>query len=135
MATEAAVDRSVPVKADRLGQHAIRKGDSLAIVHDARQLTWREYIHQRNRVANAMLAAGIRAQDRVVVYGHNSIEWLTMQHVCAAIGAVHVPCNWKLSLDEVKWVFDNVRRCSSYVSIVCCVSHLVFNVKQCIFSL
>lgn len=28
--------------------------------------------------------------------------------MCASLGSVFVPCNWRLSQDEVKWVFQNV---------------------------
>jgi long-chain acyl-CoA synthetase len=77
--------------------------DAIAIDGDGRRLTFAQLDATSNRVANALIAAGVRRGDRVGFIDRNGTEfWETFQGALKA-GAVLVPLNFRLSADEFAW--------------------------------
>jgi acyl-CoA synthetase (AMP-forming)/AMP-acid ligase II len=70
-------------------------------VDDGRQLTFAEYKEQVDLLAPGLACAGIQKGDRIGVIGKNSLEFFLIYGAAAAIGAIVVPINWRLSADEV----------------------------------
>jgi long-chain acyl-CoA synthetase len=74
-----------------LSRHARTRPDHLAVVFQQQRLTWRE-LHQRvNRLANALLALGIRKGDKIATLLPNTLELLDIYWAAACTGAVVVP--------------------------------------------
>jgi acyl-CoA synthetase (AMP-forming)/AMP-acid ligase II len=78
-----------------------------AVVQDDRRLTWREFLHDRNRLAHALAARGLRAGEHVIVYAPNSIEYMLAGAAARALGAIPVPMNHRLAPDEVAYILDD----------------------------
>ncbi|MET0236555.1 MAG: AMP-binding protein [Kibdelosporangium sp.] len=93
--------------AELLRDAASRVPDAVAIDGDGRRVTFGELTENSNRVANALIAAGVRRGDRVGFVDRNSTEyWETFLGAMKA-GAVLVPLNFRLSAGELAWSLDN----------------------------
>jgi O-succinylbenzoate-CoA ligase len=68
------------------------------------RLTYRQLAERSHRVANALLADGIRPGDRVGLLLMNSAEFVESYFAIARIGAVIVPLNWRLVPEELAFI-------------------------------
>ena len=57
--------------------HAANNADKVALIYQERQWTYGQLDKESNRVANALLAAGVNPQDRVVHLDKNGPEYFT----------------------------------------------------------
>lgn len=60
-----------------------------------RELTWREFDHEADALANALMAGGVRKGDRVVQLMMNGLEWLPVYFGILRTGAWAVPLNFR----------------------------------------
>ena len=67
---------------------------------DGRTLTFSQYKERVDRLACGLQAAGIQKGDRIGVLGKNSLEYFLLYGAAAALGAIMLPINWRLSADE-----------------------------------
>jgi acyl-CoA synthetase (AMP-forming)/AMP-acid ligase II len=72
------------------------------------RVTFREADETANRVANALLAAGLERSDRVVLYCDNSVEALLTMMGIAKAGMVAVPVNPLMASDVLAWAIGHV---------------------------
>jgi long-chain acyl-CoA synthetase len=72
------------------------------------QLSFGEVKHQVDGVAAGLRATGIEAGDRIGVLGKNSVEFFLLYGAAAALGAILVPINWRLSAEEVAFNLGDV---------------------------
>ena len=92
---------------DVIAAHAARKPDALALIEGERQLTWRQFREQRDRLASALVGLGLAAGEHVVIYSPNSIEYVLASAASRAAGVIPVPMNHRLSAAEVAYVLDD----------------------------
>lgn len=84
-----------------LGRNARMYGDDVALIEREpakgirREITWREFDDQANRVAQALLKMGIQKGDRVVHLMMNCLEWLPIYFGILRTGAWAVPLNFR----------------------------------------
>ena len=71
------------------------------------RLTFKELNARSNRIANALLNAGIRKDDRVGLLLMNSAEFMEAYFALGKIGAVVVPLNWRLVADELEFILKD----------------------------
>ena len=67
---------------------------------DQRALTFLEVKEQVDRLAGGLQNLGIQKGDRICAVGKNSLEFFLLYGAAAAVGAIVVPINWRLSVDE-----------------------------------
>lgn len=82
-----------PLFPEIVALHGKWLGARPAVVDGERVLCWRDFDLGTNRVANGLLALGVRPGDRVVVLMHNSLEMLEAIWGILKAGAVVVPLN------------------------------------------
>ncbi|RPJ09995.1 MAG: hypothetical protein EHM30_15990 [Desulfobacteraceae bacterium] len=70
-------------------------------VDDGRTLTFSEFKEKIDRIACGLQMEGIKRGDRIGVLGKNSLEYFLLYGAAAALGAIMLPINWRLSSDEV----------------------------------
>lgn len=70
-------------------------------VDDGRKLTFDTYKKQIDGLAVGLYRAGLRKGDRIGILGKNSLEFFLLYGAAAALGAIMLPINWRLSMDEV----------------------------------
>jgi len=93
--------------ADIIRNNANERPDKAAIICDDRTLTYGDLDNETNRVANALIAAGVGSQDRVGFIGKNIPEYFTLTYGAAKINAVSVAVNWRLAPPEMAYILDN----------------------------
>ena len=95
--------------ADVTRVHAQHRGEKSALfcADDGREWTYSELDFQANIVANALLAAGVTAGDRVAYLDKNSPEYFTVLFGGAKINAVSVAVNWRLAPPEIEYILNH----------------------------
>ncbi len=81
-------------------------------VDDGRTLTFSQYKQKVDCLACGLQKAGIHQGDRIGVVGKNSLEYFLLYGAAAALGAIMLPINWRLSSDEVGY---NLKDCEPAV--------------------
>jgi fatty-acyl-CoA synthase len=66
-----------------------------------RTLSYGEFNERVNRLANVMLAHGLKPQDRIAILSRNSIEYLEVMMASAKIGVIVCCLNWRLAPVEL----------------------------------
>jgi acyl-CoA synthetase (AMP-forming)/AMP-acid ligase II len=83
---------------------AAARGDLCFAVDGERSVTYREARLRTNQFAHAITSAGLRAGDRLVYVGTNSIEHALLYYAASKIGVVPVPLNHRLTAAEISFV-------------------------------
>ncbi|MEJ2723136.1 MAG: AMP-binding protein [Deltaproteobacteria bacterium] len=70
-------------------------------VEDGRTLSFLQLKDQIDRLACGLQKSGIQKGDRIGVLAKNHLEYFLVYGAAAALGAVVLPINWRLSPDEI----------------------------------
>jgi len=90
-----------------LGHHARYRPDHLAVVFEDHRLTFRRLDARVNRLANALLAAGLVKGDKVATVLPNCLEQLEVYWAAAKTGLVVVPMSPLLQEAGLRALLDN----------------------------
>jgi len=71
-------------------------------VHYRSELTWGEFEEQANRIANMLLANGVRRGEKVAILLMNCIDWLPIYFGILKTGALAVPLNFRYTAEEIE---------------------------------
>ncbi|MDH3047245.1 AMP-binding protein [Gordonia alkanivorans] len=93
--------------ADVLSDNALRFGDHAAYVADDRVRTHRELYDRAEALTVALEARGLRRQDRIAVFGRNSIEFAEVLAMGQLSGIVVATVNFRLSPTEAVGVLSD----------------------------
>ena len=87
---------------DLISRNAVAFGSRPAWyeVDDQHQLTFAEFKKQVDQLACGLQKAGIKKSDCIGVFGKNSLEYFMLYGAAAALGAIILPINWRLSAEE-----------------------------------
>jgi long-chain acyl-CoA synthetase len=88
--------------AEILPHAARRHGSRTALIFGDRRFSFLELDELSNRVANGLVASGVRPRDRVTLFGPNCWEWLVSYYGIAKTGAVVNPINVMSTPEEVR---------------------------------
>src|ERR1700728_388715 len=88
-------------------QHAKTRPDRIALRFEGQQFTYRELDQRTNRVANGLIAEGIRSQVRVAILSKNTPAFFDLWFGAAKADAVLVPVNSRLAPPEVAYVVED----------------------------
>src|SRR5262245_26555346 len=108
----AAGDTSVPLLDQTIGENLAatvrRFGDNEALIVPFQQvrLTYNEFAREVDKVARALLAAGLEKGDRVGIWSPNNAEWVLVQYATAQVGVILVNINPAYRTHEVKYALE-----------------------------
>jgi fatty-acyl-CoA synthase len=90
-------------------QTVAKFGSKEALVDRTRGIRWtyHEWDEEVNKLANTLLASGVRKGDRVSTFLFNSYELGTVYFAVAKIGAIINPINFRLKADEVAYILHD----------------------------
>ncbi len=90
---------------DLINRNAVAFGQRTAWceVDDGRTLTFAKFKSRADRLADGLRQAGIEKGDRIGVLGKNSLEYFLIYGAAAALGAIVLPINWRLSAGEARF--------------------------------
>jgi acyl-CoA synthetase (AMP-forming)/AMP-acid ligase II len=92
---------------DNFEFHARFRGDTIFAIHGERRLTYREANAAANRMAHALVEAGIVDGARFCWLSRNGLEMAVMFFAAAKVGAVPVPLNWRLTPHELEHIISD----------------------------
>ncbi|MET7999494.1 class I adenylate-forming enzyme family protein [Nonomuraea glycinis] len=98
-----------------LRQNAVRRGPLPAVICDQAQLSWAELDIETNRLANALIGLGYRAQERVALVMSNCHHIVTAFHGAWKANLVTVGINTRLTAPEIARILTH-----SGASIIIC---------------
>ena len=84
-----------------------RSPSAVAIEHDHGTLTYGQFWDRSVRLANVMLARGLKAGDRVALFAQNRHEYLESYVGLLLAGLVAVPANYRLTPTELAFLLEN----------------------------
>ncbi|MEV7603101.1 fatty acyl-CoA synthetase [Kitasatospora sp. NPDC089797] len=87
-----------------LRRSARRHPDRIALTYRDRSWTYRQLDDAVGRAAGHLRTLGLRTGDRVAAYGRNSDAYAIAFLACARAGLVHVPVNYALTGDELRYL-------------------------------
>ena len=95
--------------ADVTRENAAQRPEQAALtyVNDGRNWTYAQLDEESNRVAQALLAAGVAAGDRIAYLDRNSPEYFLYLFGGAKVNAVSVAVNWRLAPPEMEYIINN----------------------------
>ncbi|WP_254764170.1 fatty acid--CoA ligase [Natrinema marinum] len=98
-----------PTIGDTLEGTVERHPDRDAIVYPRKDQRWTfaEFDERVNRLANALLEAGIEKGDRIATVLYNGSEIALTVYACAKIGAVFTPLNFRLPAGELEYIIND----------------------------
>ncbi|MEU3614426.1 AMP-binding protein [Streptomyces sp. NPDC006872] len=102
------LDRAVAAWPDR---------EALVDVPSGRRWTYAEFGAEVERLASALLGAGVAKGDRVGIWAVNCAEWVLVQYATARIGAIMVNINPAYRTHEVEYVLDQAGVCLLFASL------------------
>ncbi|MBN1103789.1 MAG: AMP-binding protein [Deltaproteobacteria bacterium] len=92
-----------------LARNARMYGDEVALIErdgatkSRRVITWKEFDDAANRVANALMAKGVKKGDKVIHLMMNCLEWLPAYFGILRTGAWAVPLNFRFSAEDIQY--------------------------------
>lgn len=93
------LQRSVEYRANSVALELLDTGETL---------TYAEFDKCVNKLSNALHERGIRSGDRIPLVLFNTVEFPLTLFACYKIGAVPVPLNFHLALDNFTYIFDDL---------------------------
>jgi long-chain acyl-CoA synthetase len=80
------------------------KPDAVAVVKGARELTYRDWNDQANRVAEGLARLGLVVGDRIGMRFRLDLPWFIVQRALQKLGVQQVAVNWKLTPNEAVYI-------------------------------
>src|SRR6476619_1825423 len=102
--------------ADMVRNRAKTRGSALAYEFEGRQTTFAEFDIKTNRVANALVALGVKPGERIAYLGKNSDIYFELLMGAMKANVVMAPVNWRLAGPEVAFI---VSYCKAPVLFIC----------------
>ncbi len=108
MSVQIAVDfDQMPTLGDVARYHARERPDSVALSFEGRDTTFAAFDRNTNRVANALIASGLKKGQRIAYIGKNSDHYFELLVGAAKVGAVMTPIGWRLAPPEVAYIVQD----------------------------
>jgi crotonobetaine/carnitine-CoA ligase len=82
-------------------------GDKIYLLSQEQNITYGVMNERTNRVANSLLALGVKKGDKVCIIMQNSAEFLYAWYALCKIGAVEVPINHALKGSMLRYIIEN----------------------------
>lgn len=95
--------------ADMVRERAKSRGDATAFEFECRVTSFAEFDIRTNKVANALLAMGVKKADRIAYLGKNSDTYFELLMGAMKAGVVMAPVNWRLAPPEVAFIADDCK--------------------------
>lgn len=91
---------------DALRRVTAKNGTKPALIWKDRSWTFEALETASLRVAERLVALGLRKGDRVAAFGRNSDAYLLLWLACVQSGLIHVPANYGLTGSELRYVLE-----------------------------
>ncbi|MCL6598265.1 MAG: acyl-CoA synthetase [Alicyclobacillus macrosporangiidus] len=94
---------------DVLHRTRSRCPDKLALVYQGERLTYAQFDDRVNQTARALAEDGVQRGDRVAILSRNSMDFAVVNFAIARLGAVLVPINYMLTIDDMAYILHHAQ--------------------------
>lgn len=95
--------------ADMVRERAKSRGNAVAYEFEGRLTSFAEFDVKTNRVANALIAMGVKKGERIAYLGKNSDLYFELLMGAMKAGVVMAPVSWRLAGPEVAFIVADCR--------------------------
>jgi len=81
--------------------------DKTAVLSGNTRITFGDLLNQINSLSGELSSRGVNKGDRIALLTKNSPAFITILGAAAAIGAILVPINFRLSAGEISYILDD----------------------------
>jgi acyl-CoA synthetase (AMP-forming)/AMP-acid ligase II len=92
---------------DLLDYHAREKPEAEFALQGERCVSYREAFTEANRLANALVEAGLQVGDRIAYLAKNSLDYMILFFGASKAGVVPVPLNYRLAPPEWSYIIND----------------------------
>ena len=92
---------------DTVHRQVRERGDAVVFEFEGRQTTFRQFDLNSNKVANALVASGVKPGDHIAYLGKNSDTYFELMIGAMKMGAITTPVNWRLAPPEVVYITND----------------------------
>lgn len=89
-----------------LERNAQKHHNKTAVVFETTRLTYADLNGRIDQLAHALLAEGVRPQQKVAIVCHNSNQYVEIIFACAKLNVIPVHFNWRLSAKEIHYLLE-----------------------------
>lgn len=90
-----------------LEMYSRKSPDKVFLKTEAEQYTFKEMNDAANKLASSLESEGIKQNDKVIILLQNGFQFVVSYFALLKIGAIVVPTNVKLTVKEVKMIYDD----------------------------
>src|SRR6202051_19766 len=95
--------------ADMVRDRASSRGNALAYEFEGRQTSFAEFDIKTTRVANALIALGVKPRERIAYLGKNSDIYFELLLGAMKANVVMAPVNWRLAGPEIAFIVEDCK--------------------------
>ncbi|MGB6956806.1 MAG: AMP-binding protein, partial [Bradyrhizobium sp.] len=99
-----AISREPAHLADKVRGLANSRGRETALEFEGRETSFAEFDVLTNRVANGLIALGVRRHERIAFLGKNSDVFFELLLGAMKANVVMTPVNWRLAAPEIAFI-------------------------------
>ena len=92
---------------DTVNRQVADQANAIIFQFEGRQTTFAQFDRNSNKVANALIASGIKAGDHIAYLGKNSDHYFELMIGAMKMGAITTPVNWRLAPPEVIYIVND----------------------------
>ncbi|MBA4537952.1 long-chain fatty acid--CoA ligase [Bacillus aquiflavi] len=80
-----------------------------AIIHaeNGHSWTYKQLNDRANHLKNWLVHKGVKKGDRVALLAPNHISYFDFLTACSKLGAIFVPLNWRLAIEEINYILED----------------------------
>lgn len=90
-----------------LADTAFRLPNKPFVIFEDKQMTYSAFFEGTLRVAEGLRKMGVNPGDRVLIYSHNSLDWLMAEMALFAAGGVLVTLNPQYKFPEIEYIVNH----------------------------
>src|ERR1700733_894149 len=95
--------------ADMIRARAASRADATAFEFEGRRTSFAEFDRNTNRVANALIALGVKPRERIAYLGKNSDVYFELLLGAMKANVVMAPVNWRLAGPEIAFIVEDCK--------------------------
>src|SRR4030081_1384237 len=95
--------------AEMVRERARSRGNALAYEFEGAHTSFAEFDIRTNRVANALIALGVKPRERIAYLGKNSDIYFELLLGAMKANVVMAPVNWRLAGPEIAFIVGDCR--------------------------
>ncbi|MEH2475858.1 acyl-CoA synthetase (AMP-forming)/AMP-acid ligase II [Nitrobacteraceae bacterium AZCC 2161] len=101
--------------ADVIRAQARLRGESVALVFEGRSTSFKTLDQNTNRVANGLVALGVKQNERIAYLGKNSDIFIELLLGAVKARVVMAPVNWRLAGPEIAFIVEDCKAAILFV--------------------